>query len=77
MVDVSHDCGSIGSVMHNAQVLANLGDEVIFKGALHKLVKDVGGYELMNICMREICCKWLERTTMNQLEFNPSFYKGR
>ena len=46
--------------MHNAQVLANPGDEVIFEGALHKLVKDVRGYELMNICMREICCKRLE-----------------
>ena len=48
-------------MMFNSQVFVDPSDDVVLEGSLHDLMEEVGGEELMDIGLREMVGKGLER----------------
>ena len=43
------------------KVFARPLDKVVLEYALDDLVENIWGYHLVDVCMREVICKWLAR----------------
>ena len=61
MVDVLGNLTGTCFVMFNCQVFVDPSDDVVLEGSLHDLMEEVGGEELVDIGLREMVGKGLER----------------
>ena len=42
------------------KILLDPENKVVLKSTLYRLMEEVGGKQLVNVCMREDDCKWLQ-----------------